>query len=425
MKLMKHTMRLLKLGRKASLTLGLGLLAVVLAGCAAFFAQAPIAIISATPTSGEAPLLVGFDGSGSFDPNTNGVLTKYQWDFGDGSALALGVTQSHSYKANGTFIATLKVTNNFGKVGVDLLPLTVGKPSIFFSSDRGGNYNIFRMDTNGGNQAQVTNYASRDALWPALLPNTRDRLAYSHEVQNPDLTTRFQLFTSQVDGTLPAQLTTQSSSNSIQPSWSPDGSKITFASDRDKASCGCWGIYLMNSDGTGTVTLRVQSGSNNFAPAIWPDGKKIAFAANSSGNYEIYTMNLDGTGVVNITNNTHNDGGPQLSDSDGLPGAPSAVPFSGPSLSPDGTQIAFTSNRDGPDLDVFIMNADGTNVIQLTSSSADDYDPFWLPGGGEVAFVSTLSGGSPQLWKINTTSHAQVQLTSTGTNLNAAGAKNP
>lgn len=415
-------MRLLKLGRKASLTLGLGLLAVVLGGCAAFFAQAPIAIISATPTSGEAPLLVGFDGSGSFDPNTNGTLTKYQWDFGDGSALALGVTQSHSYKTNGTFIATLKVTNNFGKVGVDLLPLTVGKPSIFFSSDRSGNYNVFRMDTNGGNQAQVTNYSLGDALWPALLPNTRDKLAYA--ANPPGVPTRFQLFTSNVDGTLPAQLTTQSSSNSIQPSWSPDGSKIAFASDRDKASCGCWGIYLMNSDGTGTVTLRVQSGSNSFAPAISPDGKKITFASNSSGNYEIYTMNLDGTGVVNLSNNTANDSGPQGIDSDSLPGAPTAVPFSGPSWSPDGSRITFTSNRDGPDLDVFIMNADGTNVIQLTSSSADDYDPFWLPGGGEVAFVSTLSG-SPQIWKINASTHAQVQLTSTGTNLNAAGAKNP
>jgi Tol biopolymer transport system component len=404
---------------KASLFLLLCTITIALTGCPAFFAQAPVAIISCAPTSGEAPLHVNCNGSGSFDPNTNGTITQYQWNFGDGTPLVTGVTQSHSYSVNGTFIVNLKVTNGFAKVGVDLLPITVGKSSIFFSSNRSGNYNIFRMDTSGGSQAQVTNYASGDALWPALLPNTRNQLAYSF---NPGGgSKRFQIFTSNVDGTLPIQLTTQTSSNSIQPSWSPDGSKIAFASDQSKATCGCWGIYLMNSDGTGVTPLRVQSGSNNFAPTISPDGTKIAFVSNNSGNYDIWGMNINGTGAVNLTNNPNNDGGPQGTDSNLLPGAHSAVSFSRPSWSPTGTQIAFTSNRTGGTLNIFIMNADGTNAIQLTTSSAN-YDPHWLPTSTEVAFVSTLSG-SPQVWKINTSTHAQVQLTSTGTNLNPAGLK--
>lgn len=421
---MKRPMNLRNLGMRASLLLLLGTITIALTGCPAFFAQAPVAIISCTPTGGEAPLHVNCNGSGSFDPNTNGTITQYQWNFGDGTPLVTGVTQSHSYSINGTFIVNLKVTNSFGRVGVDLLPVTVGQSSVFFSSNRtGGLYNVFRMDTNGGSQAQATNYATGDTLWPALLPNTRNRLAYAHVVTNPDATTRFQIFVSNVDGTLPAQLTTQTKSNSIQPSWSSDGSKIAFASDRDKATCGCWGIYLMNSDGTGVTTLRVQSGSKSFAPAISPNGTKIAFVSNSSGNYEVYAMNIDGTGVINLTNNTANDSGPQGTDSLLPPGAPSAVPFSGPSWSPTAAQIAFASNRDGPDLDIFIMNADGTNVTQLTSSSTDDFDPFWLPNGTEVAFVSNLSG-SLQIWKINIATHAQVQLTSsTGTNLNPAGLK--
>ncbi len=421
---MKHAVQLRNLGIRASVLVLLGLMAIMLTGCPAFFAQAPIAIINCSPTSGEAPLHVNCNGSASFDPNTNGTLTQFQWDFGDGSPMVTGVTQSHSYSVNGGFIINLKVTDNFSKVGVDLLPITVGKSSIFFSSNRAGagNYNIFRMDINGGNQAQVTTYASGDTLWPALLPNTRNRLAYAAAPGGGSA--RFQIFAANTDGTLPAQLTTQTSSNSIQPSWSPDGTKIVFASDQNKATCGCWGIYIMNSDGTGAAALRVQSGSNSFAPAISPNGTKIAFVSNSPGNYDVFVMNINGTNVVNLTSNPANDGGPQGPDSYLPPGAPSVVPFSKVSWSPDGKQITFTSNRTGGTLNIFTMNADGTNVAQLTTSSAN-YAPFWLADGTDIAFVSTLSG-TPQIWKINVTTHAQAQLTTLGTtNLTPAGLKNP
>jgi PKD repeat protein len=71
--------------------------------------QPPVASAVATPTSGIAPLLVTFDGSGSSDPD--GVITAYAWTFGDGGS-ATGPTTSHTYQNAGTYSVSLSVTDN-------------------------------------------------------------------------------------------------------------------------------------------------------------------------------------------------------------------------------------------------------------------------------------------------------------------------
>jgi PKD repeat protein len=72
----------------------------------------PVASISASPTTGPAPLLVNFSGAASTD--SNGGIASYEWNFGDGSALASGVSASHSYTLGGVYTASLKVTNTMG-----------------------------------------------------------------------------------------------------------------------------------------------------------------------------------------------------------------------------------------------------------------------------------------------------------------------
>ena len=62
-----------------------------------------------------------------------------------------------------------------------------------------------------------------------------------------------------------------------------------------------------------------------------------------------------------------------------------------PSWSPDGTQIAFQSDRDG-DLEIFVMNADGTNVRQLTNNTHPERAPNWSPDGTQIAFQSYRDG---------------------------------
>ena len=67
--------------------------------------------------------------------------------------------------------------------------------------------------------------------------------------------------------------------------------------------------------------------SDDYSPAWSPDGSKIAFQSNRDGNWEIYTMNADGSNQTNISNNDFDDGSP--------------------SWSPDGSKIAFNTVRDG------------------------------------------------------------------------------
>jgi len=63
----------------------------------------------------------------------------------------------------------------------------------------------------------------------------------------------------------------------------------------------------------------------------------------------------------------------------------------GPSWSPDGSKIAFWSDRDG-NSDIYVMNADGSEQTRLTDNSASDQEPAWSPDGRRVAFVSSRDG---------------------------------
>jgi WD40 repeat protein len=86
------------------------------------------------------------------------------------------------------------------------------------------------------------------------------------------------------------------------PSWSPNGTKIAVASNRD----GNWEIYVVNADGSGAQRLTNNPGSD-WRPVWSPDGTKIAFQTDRDGNNEIYSMNPDGSGQTNLTHNAASD----------------------------------------------------------------------------------------------------------------------
>ena len=87
--------------------------------------QPPTAVASADVTSGTAPLVVNFTGSGSSD--SDGTIVGYAWTFGDG-ATSTTANPSHSYTAAGTYVATLTVTDNEGATATDSVTLTVTEP---------------------------------------------------------------------------------------------------------------------------------------------------------------------------------------------------------------------------------------------------------------------------------------------------------
>ena len=112
---------------------------------------------------------------------------------------------------------------------------------------------------------------------------------------------------------------------------------------------------------------------------------KIAFARNN----EIYVMNADGSGATNITNNAVFDGQP--------------------AWSPDGTKIAFFTNRDSTD-EIYVMSADGSDPTRLTFNTESDEYPAWSPDGAKIVFTSARDGNK-EIYVVNADGSGLARLT--------------
>src|SRR5437870_1344822 len=181
---------------------------------------------------------------------------------------------------------------------------------------------------------------------------------------------------------------TENPAADVLASWSPDGSKIAFASNRD----GKPNIYVMNADGSSVKRLTTSSATDD-KPTWSPDGKRIAFASDRDGNREIYVMNADGSNQIRLTHNDADD--------------------RSPSWCPDGMRIAFASNRDNSyvfNFDIWLMNVDGSNPTRLTTDPEFDSDPAWSHDGKRIALVSGRDGNF-EIYAMNADGSGQTNLT--------------
>lgn len=188
------------------------------------------------------------------------------------------------------------------------------------------------------------------------------------------------------------------------------GGRIAFSNDTED-------IWVVNADGSGLRRLTTHP-AHDFDPAWSPDGTQLAFRSKRDGNNEVYVMNADGSRQRNVSRDPADDWGPTwsprgtvlwncarsstgslrpcISNSDGTrPGSiPVDIFFEYPAWSPDGNRIAFMSMEPGargndPEYNVYVMNADGTGLKQLTDSPGQDGYPAWSPDGSRIAFSST------------------------------------
>lgn len=276
-----------------------------------------------------------------------------------------------------SLIGTLMLSN-IGKPPPTMAAVT-GNGRIYFASDRTGDWEIFSINSSGGNPVNVTDSPSTKDERPGASPDG-SKIAFGRTTgQNTDI------YVMNVNGTGLKRLTT-APENDHAPQWSPDGTKIAFRSDRD----GNGEIYVMNADGSNQTRL-TNNPAREHGPDWSPDGTRIIFSSDRSGNDDIYVMNADGSDVKQLTTNPADD--------------------FGASWSPDGERVVFRSDRNGAP-EVYIMNIDGSGQTNLTNNDGWDRGPAWSPDGNKVIFYSDRDGDY-EIYVMNPDGTNQTRLTFT------------
>ena len=136
---------------------------------------------------------------------------------------------------------------------------------------------------------------------------------------------------------------------------------------------GYWSIFAYDMDSGQERLLLGNETNDNSAPVWSPDGTKIAFHSQRDGNWDIYIMDVTGDNLQRLTSNKNLD--------------------LFPTWSPDGSQLAFHSNRNG-NYDLYIVNIESETLRQLTNDPGSEAAPSWSPDGTRLAFAADYRGNS-------------------------------
>jgi hypothetical protein len=245
-------------------------------------------------------------------------------------------------------------------------PLVVARPVpaiAYLSRVRGGEpWGVYLISSDGAGRERLTDAGAEFLSSPSWSPDGR-RIAFVSDREGAP-----NIWVIGLDGSNATNLTRHEAKDH-SPAWSPDGEWIAFASVRDTLY---WELYIMRADGSQVQRLTWWESASDLWPSWSPDGMRLAFASRRDGNWELYTMNRDGSNLQRLTNHPADD--------------------TNPAWSPDGSRIAFESTRDGY-AEIYVVPATGGEAVNISKLVwATDRGPTWSPDGSRIAFYSDRDG---------------------------------
>lgn len=286
-------------------------------------------------------------------------------------------------------------------------PMWIGQ-TIYFNSDRDGKFNLYAYDVAGGKTAQVTTSKTWDVRWPSS--DNQGRIVYelNGELQVYDVkakkntaisitvpdeglnrrpsrvsaanliesfglspkgeravfAARGDIFTAPIEKGPTRNLTDSSGAHDKWPSWSPDGSRIAFISDRS----GEEEVWVIGQDGSQPAEQLTSGGkAMRYAPEWSPDGKLIAFGDKDG---KVWVLTVADKKLVEVANARTG----QVNDY---------------TWSPKGNFLAFSLPEENQMSSIYIWSSADNQVRRVTSGTFNETSPAWDPQGNYLYYFST------------------------------------
>lgn len=161
-------------------------------------------------------------------------------------------------------------------------------------------------------------------------------------------------------------------------------------------------VFVANADGSNLRQLTTEEGYDAEA-TVSPTGDRVVFTSVRNGDLDLYSMNLDGSDVVQLTDSLGYDGGAFYSPDGSKIIWRAHYPEAGPEADDYVRLLEQGLLRPG-ELEIYVMDADGSNMRQVTDVGGANFAPYWHPDGDQILFSSNHhdpSGRDFEIYKIN------------------------